>query len=221
MREASGFWTNFSSRLLDLLYPPKCALCGDLGPSAICETCRGGFVPAPRELAPGRGALDFQTSLFVYEGRAAQAVRRLKYSRATSLARPLADLMREGIEARGLLDSDLFVPVPIHWTRRCFRGFNQAELLAEALPAERVRRTGLLRQRATRPQVGLNRDERLRNLEGAFRAQGDLSGLRVLLIDDVVTTAGTALACAEVLKAAGAAEVGIVALCGESATPTI
>jgi ComF family protein len=153
--------------------------------------------------------------LFAYEGRAAQAVRRLKYSRATSLAGPMAELLEE---ARRLLPPhDWIVPVPIHWARRAQRGFNQAELLSEKAPRNLVRPSFIRRVRFTRPQVGLGTEERLTNLAGAFEAQPEVRGHRILLVDDVVTSGGTALACAYALRQAGAKETGLLTFCGEGA----
>jgi ComF family protein len=110
-------------------------------------------------------------------------------------------------------DFDVALPVPIHWSRLCQRGFNQAEILASRLPMDA---TLLRRIRATRPQVGLNREQRTKNLAGAFRAGSGASGKKVLLIDDVVTSGQTARECAKVLLEAGAVEVGILAFCGDA-----
>jgi len=139
----------------------------------------------------------------------------LKYNRITSLAPPLAALMYEGYEHLRL-DPDAIVPIPIHWSRRAMRGFNQAESLCQALPKDRVRLDLVRRVRATKPQVGLDRDERRRNLVGAFRASEGAKGLRVLLVDDVSTSGHTAEECAKALIAQGAAEVGLLTLTGEA-----
>ena len=200
---------------MSALYPRQCALCRLLSEDGpVCPACREGFIPAVRELSArsDEQELDFRARLFRYENRAAQAVRRLKYGRATSLAGAMANEMREGFE-RLRLDPDYVVPVPIHWSRRCARGFNQAELLGEALP--NVVRL-LHRVRRTRPQVGLTRDERARNLAGAFRAESAVANHKILLIDDVLTSGQTARECAKALRAAGATEVGILAFCGEA-----
>ncbi|MFL6538639.1 MAG: ComF family protein [Chthoniobacterales bacterium] len=106
---------------------------------------------------------------------------------------------------------DLVVAVPLHSARQRERGFNQAALLAELL----ARETGLRlhdvleRIRYTTTQTAYDRAERMRNLEGAFRLRrgADVQGLRVLLIDDVLTTGSTLSECARVLKAAGAVSV--------------
>jgi predicted amidophosphoribosyltransferase len=73
----------------------------------------------------------------------------------------------------------------------------------------------LQRVKRTRPQVGLTRQERLTNLKGAFRASPLARDARILLVDDVTTSGGTATACAEALKAERAAWVGVLTLCGE------
>jgi len=178
-----------------------------------CEACRSEFLTAePEYEALNDPLLTYRLCLFQYEGRAAQAVRRLKYERATSLAPWMAERVAEAVAAHRL-DPELVIPVPIHWSRRCQRGFNQAEVLCASIP--RVQRT-LMRIRRTRPQVGLSLDERAKNLAGAFRSESSLVGQRVLLVDDVFTTGHTARECARSLRAAGAAEVGVLAFCGES-----
>ena len=198
-----------------MIYPPKCALCGSFGSDAVCSVCFGSFHPHDPALSLPTGALDYVGCLFDYTGRAAEAVQRLKYNRLTSLASFMAEQMLEGAKARNVLEVDSIVPVPIHWRRRAHRGFNQAEMLCEQLPKDLVRMDILARSRATRPQVGLSADQRSRNMVGAFTVIGNVSGRRILLVDDVLTTSGTANECASVLKAAGASEVGILTYAGE------
>jgi ComF family protein len=106
---------------------------------------------------------------------------------------------------------DLIVPVPLHPAKRRERGFNQAELLAESL-TDRVSaplRPVLERTRYTTTQTAFDRSERMENLRGAFRLRknSDVRHLRVLLIDDVLTTGSTLSECARVLKKAGATSV--------------
>jgi ComF family protein len=167
------------------------------------------MLPAVPAVTHGDGPVSFRAIVYRYEDRAAQAVRRLKYNRSTGLAPWMAE---EIAQASAKLPFDAVVPVPIHWSRWCWRGFNQSDLIAARLPSE----PRLLRRvRATRPQVGLNREERLRNLEGAFAARPCV-GRSILLIDDVVTSGQTATECAKALLEQGAKEVGILALCGEA-----
>jgi ComF family protein len=113
---------------------------------------------------------------------------------------------------RDLLDGvDLIVPVPLHWRREYQRGFNQARELARYLGPPVVE--ALRRKRATRAQVELAADQRRANVAGAFVKRtgwfrsSNLSGTRLLLVDDVSTTGATLEACAHVLKEYGASDV--------------
>lgn len=153
-------------------------------------------------------------ALYKYESRAAQAVRRLKYTRITPLIDPLAELLLDGYERFELHDYDVIVPIPIHWKRRVWRGFNQAEALASKLPQDRVKPALLQRIRATKPQVKLSREERMTNLVGAFAASPEVRDLSILLIDDVRTSGHTSEQCALALLEKGAERVGLLTLTG-------
>lgn len=131
----------------------------------------------------------------------------LKYEGRRSLAGPLASLMRKR-GAAVLTGADAVVPVPLHYIRRRERGFNQASDLARALGLPLTR--ALRRVRATKPQATLPAGQRHRNVRDAFapaRAIKRLSGLTVVLVDDVSTTGATLEACARVLKQHGVREV--------------
>lgn len=190
------------------LYPPACALCGRLGEPAICPACEETFRSAGPWVILPEDPMSVD-ACFLYDGRAAQAVKRLKYERASPIRDPMARMMA----ARHFItDDEMVVPVPIHWTRRFERGFNQSEWLASQMPqSARV----LRRIRATRPQVGLNRAARQRNIVGAFAASPLVKGRRVVLVDDVITSGSTVLACREALRQAGAAEVRAIAFCSD------
>jgi ComF family protein len=107
----------------------------------------------------------------------------------------------------------MIVPVPLHWTRRLSRGFNQAEVLARGLAVaggRQVARRGLVRIRPTQHQTRLSVTERQRNVRGAFgmgRWGPALHGKRILLVDDVLTSGATIGECTRALKKAGARDV--------------
>lgn len=201
--------------LLDALYPSKCALCGLIHECAICDDCMTELEdlrvlsgPAAHDLISSR------SSVYAFSGRAAQAVKRLKFERVTSLAAPMARLLAASAQSSWFVEVDAVIPVPIHWRRRLERGFNQSELLCEQMRVAPVRPELLERRRRTRPQVGLTPIERLTNLRGAFRASPDVAGASVLLVDDVYTSGGTAAECARALRAQGAREVRVLTFCG-------
>lgn len=196
---------------LSWLYPPKCALCEAIGRPPLCEECLDEFVEGPGLAMDPAAPLAWALGLYAYEGRAAQAVRRLKYARCTALGEPLARLVADGLD--DCPEVDQVVPVPIHKLRQFRRGFNQSDLLVAAVPEPLRAGKSLVRVRNTPPQVSLSGADRLKNLHGAFTADASVRGLRIALVDDVRTTGGTAVACADALIEAGARSVGILTVC--------
>jgi ComF family protein len=130
----------------------------------------------------------------------------------------LARALLEDEVARALaVTSDLLVPVPLHPRRLRERGFNQAALVTRELSRQTGRpicEGALVRCRDTAPQAGLSAAARRRNVAEAFavRRRGIVAGRVVTLVDDVMTTGATALACARALRAAGAREVRMLSL---------
>jgi ComF family protein len=173
----------------------------------VCGRCRRGISP----LAAG-------VSLGPFEGSLRTLVHELKYHGRRRVASRLAEELLAAPGVRLLLSDDaILVPVPLHPRRRRERGFNQSELLARELS----RRTGLaviegalVRRQDSPPQTGLSAAARRRNVASAFavRRKPAVVGHRIILIDDVWTTGATALACARMLREAGAAEVRLLAV---------
>lgn len=141
------------------------------------------------------------------DGVARTAVHALKYRFVRAIAPALS---AQVVAACSGITFDVVFPVPLHRSRLKERGFNQASLLVQAAgwPTE----PGLARVRRTDRQVGMHERQRRANVAGAFRYTGrDLTGLRVALVDDVITTGSTMQECAVVLREAGAREVWGVA----------
>jgi ComF family protein len=163
-------------------------------------------------------AFDHARSAMRFSDVARDLVHLLKYGDRLDLVRPFAIWMtRAGGEL--LREADALVPVPLHWTRLFQRRFNQSAELARGISRQTkvaVIDDVLARVRATPPQVGLARDERAKNVHGAFSidksARGQVKGKRIILIDDVLTTGATANACARVLRRAGASRIDVLTL---------
>jgi ComF family protein len=216
------------SAFLDLLYPPRCAACGEPpGAGPFCEVC----VEAVEEAGPGcprcgepGPAVHCGTCLAsppaflevraggLYGGPLAEAVQALKYGGRPAVTRPLGAWLAARI---ALPRGAAVVAVPLARRRRLDRGYDQAALLAGHLASAaraRLLRGALRRLRETPSQVGRSRAARARNVAGAFAASRAVRGLDLWLVDDVVTTGATADAAARALLDAGARSVRVAAL---------
>ena len=222
--------------IASLLYPPVCTICGAnvrageylcdqcetktvriVAP--FCATCSEPFEGAISETFTcancAHRTIHFTTAVAAYRSRGIvrQIIHDFKYRRQIYLRHLVARWLHAAMDDARIrnLQFDLIVPVPLHPARQRERGFNQATLLAESLSAEiSIRSMPVLeRIRYTTTQTALDRAERTENLHNAFRLRknADVRGLRVLLIDDVLTTGSTLSECARVLKRAGALSV--------------
>lgn len=224
------------SKVADVMAPPVCPACGaETEARQLCGSCFADarFIAGPICSGCGRPepALampdpDFRCSACLRaphaftEARAAAVyggtVRRMILSLKHADRQELAPLMARWLAAAAgplLEEAEIIVPVPLHWRRRLKRGTNQAAEIARPLAAPgRAFRPDLLRRvRATPSQGGLDRGQRLANLHGAIQparyAARVLSGRRVLVVDDVMTTGATLDTSARALIAAGASRV--------------
>jgi len=222
---------------LDLLYPPACLSCrrAIAAQGGLCPDCWRAmrFIEKPfcarlgtpfgSDVLAGAVSLEAQADPPVFDrlravacfedGPARTLVHRLKYGDRHELAAPMGAWMaRAGEEI--LDDADLLIPVPLHRRRLAARRFNQSVALAREIsrasgvPLE----TGVLsRVKPTPPQVGLNRRLRAANMQGAFvvadRRKPEVSGRRLVLVDDVATSGATLNAAARPLLRAGAERV--------------
>lgn len=218
---------------MKLVFPDVCAGCGVSG-TWMCSYCaldtrridlatccaRCGFPAEFRSegCAHCAGWVDSQLNVrcaYEFVGPVRKMVHLLKYSGQFARAEWCAAEMTFLLAETGW-DIDVVIPVPLSDKRRRRRGFNQAEEIARRLRDSsgdplRVLR-GVRRARHTAPQVGLTQHERMMNVANAFEPVDDLDGLRVLLVDDVVTTGSTLQECSVACRAAGASSVRAIAL---------
>lgn len=236
---------SLAARIAEGLFPHECALCGlnshrpiplcldcevemprndfccsrcaiplpALAHSAqrICGACLNSAPPYDRVIAP-----------WLYGEYFAHLIHLWKYQRQRRMTPLLGTLWRQAAAMGEPVD--VLVPVPLHWRRLWWRGFNQAELLARylqangpqlkhcALDAQLVRRV-----RATPAQSGMNARQRAGNLSSAFTVRKPCDNLRIAMVDDVMTTGATARAVSAALKNAGASYIELWCL---ARTPT-
>ncbi len=217
-----------AGRLLDLAFPAACVGCGVEG-AALCVACSPALA-VRRGLPPGVAVgmpSDVPLPLVQLEwcapfrGIVRDALHALKYRGERRLAAPLGSAAAARW-AEIAVGGDLVVHAPVHASRRATRGYDQAELLARSLAAElRLPAVpALRRERATVPQFDLDRAERGTNVADAFavdpRWAPAIAGRWVIVVDDVVTTGSTLVACACPLLDAGAAAVSALTVAREA-----
>jgi ComF family protein len=210
--------------LFDQLLPRHCVLCGQRPDAGfLCVPCLSELpwsgpacprcgIETPAGQCCGRclrrpPAFDATVAAFRYGPPLDRLIQGLKYAGDLSVARALGSAMAQ---VGRTLDFDVIVPVPLHRARLAERGYNQSLELARPLGRAAGRPLwieALERVRQTPAQAGLSLRERRRNLRGAFAARRRFDGLRVLVVDDVMTSGATLDALARCLRQAGATAV--------------
>lgn len=211
----------FLSNVLDLVFPAVCKICNKPQEPPVCDSCAKGILTLPQGECSKCGIegsynckhcrwmlhLDWLRSAVQYQGVGGQIARSFKYSRKMELSTVMAKTMKNLLVKIPAVD--YVVPVPIHWLRMVQRGFNQAQIICKQMELLNINERLIWRVKHRPPQASLKGAERWTNLIDAFAA-GDCKGLRILLVDDVVTSGATLEICAYVLKQAGAKWVGAI-----------
>lgn len=215
-------------------WPSQCLICRAWPARTLCAHCTGRFaLPITRcegcalPVPPGvlrcgaclrhPSPVDHCLVALSYAWPWTACIARLKFQQDVGLAGPLAALLAQapGV-AEALQTADRLVPMPLAPERLGERGYNPALLLARQLDRRRCDSDVLLRVRNTPPQRGLSREQRQRNVRGAFAVHpaqaAHLQGQHVVLLDDVMTTGASLYEAARCLRQAGAGQITALAL---------
>ncbi len=227
--------SRWKAAALDAIFPRACVLCDTPGQD-LCDACSAESahrvaISCPRCAIPqtasdaprlcGRcleraPAFDASVAAAIYEAPFDVLVRGLKYGARLAYAPLLAQMLEQRMRAHPaeLVEVDVLIPVPLSRDRMAARGFNQSVEIARPLARRikaRLDSASVLRTRDTPPQAALPFDARRKNIRGAFAVidsrRSRLEGLRVGVVDDVMTTGFTLDEIAATLKRAGVARV--------------
>lgn len=229
MKPRISFWT----RLLDLISPRLCVICGhrlSVTEEVICSKCnlhlpRTFFQQDPYEnvmakLFWGQIPVERAAALFYFEAHAetANIIYELKYKNHPEIGEMMGRMMAKELLSSGFFEGiDAIVPVPLARKRQRQRGYNQSMEIARGVSAV----TGLpIYNKVVRrtvfegSQTNKGRWERNENVEKVFELadEDNIDGKHLLIIDDVVTTGATVIACAKELVKAGDVKVSVLAL---------
>jgi len=224
------------SQLVDLIFPPRCVICGKTGRKMICDDCLRKVVylkppicricGKPRDkyfvgdLCEDckRGGVPFAVarSVALYDGVLKDAIHKFKFEGKKTLSVVLGGLLASYLEHGDIpIDKiNVIIPLPLSSKREKQRGYNQSGLLAGEVSGHyplKVDGSSLKKIKDVVPQFELSRKERLTNVKGAF-SSAPLTGMNVLLVDDIYTTGATVCEASGALKASGAGNVYVLTL---------
>jgi ComF family protein len=227
----------------DIIFPPQCLACAEIInlpesrvfcppcqekisfiTGSICPICGMPFLESPAgshicgNCLTNKPYYNQARSVAGFETVIMDTIHKFKYGRRVSSGNALGSFMADfSFPDLDFSEYSLLVPVPLHIKRLRERGFNQSLLLAKELGKKHklpVNFSLLKRCRFTLTQTGLNRNEREKNIKGAFIVtdKKKIAGENIILIDDVYTTGATINECARVLMKAGAQRVAVLTL---------
>jgi ComF family protein len=218
MLARAGAVTEYGVMLLsafdNAVMPLRCVFCGmrTREPEKhICGDCNEELPRIESPPPPASSPFHVAVASVAYEFPVDAAIKAFKFQRKLYFAPAFAELLYESCQQLPS-DIDAVLPVPLHWRRRWFRGFNQAyeigRPVARYLGVPLMR--GVTRHRATPSQSGLNAHERARNMRCAFVVRGAILHRHVLIVDDVITTGATAGQLARIVRSAGSDRVSVL-----------
>ena len=221
--------------VLDLIFPKSCLGCGKTGvyicpdcvakvrlAKPICPYCERASIDGLTHAKCTReNGLDGLASIWEYEGVIRRAILALKYKYSLEVGRELSEVFIEYLQNSKFLipPSGVLVPIPIHWYRENFRGFNKSDLIGQGLAKEMGWKFApdlLIKNKHTVAQAELKGNDRRKNLKGTFAvnpAHIPYTIPNILLFDDVFTTGSTLMEAAKTLKKGGVKKVWGLTIC--------
>lgn len=222
----------FLKEFLDLIFPRNCPQCGrslfGFEP-CLCTICQGSLPVANFHLRPYdneltskvRGLMQVHRAMaflrFSKKGKSQKLLHQLKYRNKPEIGEEMGRLYGLSLTLHGYQGEwDVIVPVPLHPLKQKRRGYNQSEVFGIGLSKTlNIKLENLLvRRKFTETQTKKSRIQRLDNVEEVFELKHEaiVEGMRILLVDDVITTGATLCACANVLLAYGAKHVDLATI---------
>ena len=209
----------FLNKALNFLFPPYCRICGKQCRDELCEKCYLRF----KKLEDlhiidfdGRN-LDTLIYFFKYKNEIRKLILDFKFFNKYYLGKVFSKIMLKNENfCRQLKFYDIIIPVPMHKIKKCERGYNQAEILAEDLAANLhlyYDKNTLIKTVNNKKQSSLSEKERYENITNVFKVQkmDKIQNKKIILVDDICTTSATLEEGSKILKQAGAKKViGIV-----------
>lgn len=206
-------------KLLEIIYPSKCAICNKTSKNSICKNCYRNIASKCKIKKYKNKYYDMHLYLYKHEGIIRNKIIAYKFNDKSYLHEFFSQLILKNEKVCCLLKSyDIIIPVPIHKKRMKNRGYNQTSLIARDI-SNKIQ--GLLfennvlrKQIHTKAQSTLNKFERSNNIVGTYKVTNKqkIENKRIVLLDDVYTTGNTANECSKILKENGAKDICVLTI---------
>lgn len=212
---------NLFEKILDLIFPPACGICGKEINTYLCQKCEEQInkITCVGKDNYENKYFSSHMYLFKYEGVIRSKIISYKFDDNPYLYKTFCEIFVKNKKVCGFLQNyDIIIPVPMYRKKKNKRGYNQSELIAKEI----ARRLGniefkndiLIKIKNTPKQSSLNKEQRMINLKNVYKVHNELfiKNKNVLIFDDIYTTGSTANECAKTLKEAGAKNIAILTI---------
>lgn len=198
-------------KILELIFPPICGICGKLGQGYLCNRCYQEIKPYICEKVENDTFY-----LLHYKDIIRSKIIDFKFNDKPYLSQMFCEIfVKSKIGCEFAKDYDIIIPVPMHKYKKAKRGYNQSELMAKkigkyvGIPIESKT---LIKQKNTPMQSSLGKIERIKNVQDVYKIEDEekIVAKRILLLDDIYTTGATINECKKTLKSAGSIKVGTI-----------
>lgn len=201
-------------KLINILYPKQCIICGKLNEDEICTKCYNRIEQNEKIDKYTDKSFDEHLYIFKYEGKIRNLIIDYKFNDKAYLNDFFVKIILKNKKiCRKIKNYDIIIPVPIHIKRKRQRGYNQSELITHKIAKEfdklKLVTDCLIKQKHTAMQSSLTRRQRQQNVKQVYKIinKEKIKEKSIILFDDIYTTGATANECAKVLKENGAKEI--------------
>ncbi len=208
-------------KILDLIYPPVCGICGKLDKNSLCKACENmlkKYFDIKIEEYKNEKYYDKHIYFFMYEGLIRKLILNYKFNDKAYLYKTFVNFLIKQKKVFEIIKSyDIILPVPISKKRYNQRGYNQSELICRQLSKKvkiKLAEKCLYKQKDIVPQSSLNKESRIQNVKDAYKIKNIriIKNKKIILFDDIYTTGSTANECSKILKKNGAKEIIVITL---------
>lgn len=207
---------------MDLIYPPKCGICGKLNENFLCSKCNKMLENDAKFSVEKFKKLENEfyehIYMFKYEGLIRRLIIEYKFQEKSYLYKTIANFLLKNKKMFEIIKTyDKIVPVPISRKRKKTRGYNQSYLIAKDIAnivGIKLENKCLFKTKDIIEQSKLNKEERLKNIKGVYEIKNinRIKNKKILLFDDIYTTGSTVNECCRILNIAKPSKIGILTI---------